>query len=249
MQLPMDATGNTARAARRCISAESGPDNLGSRPASAMPLARVFEQAGTVVRLARHQQLTISWASDDCSYLVHSGTIALETLTSARYILGFWHAGDLLETAQMPALPELALRAVEGSELWRLRQTASKPLFTESADVRAAYQKASATTLKRMMIASTMLARLEGGARVVSFLTSIAMRLGEMTGNRVTLRMPMSRADIADHLGLNPDTVSRIVTSLKDAGLIESHGRHGLIIRDWRGFSARTPLAAALTES
>lgn len=213
---------------------------------SPAPLARAFEQAGTLVRLVRHQQLVIASASDDCSYLVRSGTVALETAVPARHILGFWHDNDLLETAQTPALPQLALRALEVSELWRLRQKACKPLFTELPDIRAAHQKASAAALKRMIIASAMLGRLDGETRVISFLVSMALRLGHVVGNHVTMRMPMSRADIADHLSINPDTLSRIVTGLKDAGLIESHGRHGLTVRDWRGLRARTPLAPAL---
>jgi len=245
----MNGAGDVAEAVFQQPAAAPASSDSSGCPALVAPLARVFEQAGTLVRLARHQQLVIAPASDDCSYLVRSGTVALETTTLARHIIGFWHANDLLETAHMPALPQLALRALEASELWRLRQKASKPLFTELPDVRAAYQKATAAVLERMMVMSIMLARLDGESRVASFLTSMAVRLGEVAGNRATMRMSMSRADIADHLGLNPDTVSRIVTGFKDAGLLESHGRYRLTIRDWRGLRARTPLAAALVDT
>lgn len=246
----MDGASDIGAATSRQRTAVGSADNSvdGDRPTPMVPLAHAFERAGTLVRLARNHQLALAPASDDCSYFVRSGTVALETSTPARHIVGFWHPNDLLETAQIPALPDLAIRAIEASELWRLRQKASKPLFTELADTRAAHQKAFAATLKRMMVANTMLGRLDGEARVVSFLASTAVRLGQVAGNRVTMRIPMSRADIADHLGLNPDTLSRIMTSLKSAGLIESQGRYGLTIRDWRGLRSRTPLAAALVQ-
>jgi hypothetical protein len=246
----MDGARNVAEVNTRQPAASAGIGNgaAGNRLSPLAPLARAFEQAGTLVRLARHQQLAIAPATDDCSYLMRCGTVALETTMHGRHILGFWHDNDLLETAQMPALPQLALRALEASELWRLRQKASKPLFTELPDIRVAHQKASAAALKRMIVVNAMLGRLDGETRVISFLVSTALRLGHVVGNRVTMRMPMSRADIADHLSLNPDTLSRIVTGLKDAGLIESHGRYGLTVRDWRGLRERTPLTASLID-
>jgi CRP-like cAMP-binding protein len=239
----MDGARNVAEASADVVNGAAG-----NRLSPLAPLARAFEQAGTLVRLARHQQLAVAPATDDCSYLIRCGTVALETTMPARHILGFWHDHDLLETAQTPALPQLALRALEASELWRIRQKASKPLFTELPDIRAAHQKASAAALKRMIVANAMLGRLDGETRVISFLVSTALRLGHLVGNRVTMRMPMSRSDIADHLNLNADTLSRIMTGLKDTGLIESHGRHGLTVRDWRDLRARTPLAAALLD-
>lgn len=246
----MDGARNVAEADTQQSATSTGVGNgvAGNRLASLAPLVRAFEQAGTLVRLARNQQLTIAPASDDCSYLVRSGTVVLVTATPARHILGFWHDNDLLEMTQIPALPQLTMHALEVSELWRLRQKASKPLFTELPDIRVAHQKASAAAFKRMIVVNIMLGRLDGETRVISFLVSAALRLGHVAGNRVTMRMPMSRADIADHLGLNPDTLSRIVTALKAIGLIESHGRYGLTIRDWRGLRSRTPLAAALAD-
>jgi CRP/FNR family transcriptional regulator, anaerobic regulatory protein len=247
----MDGAGRTARAETQpaTASTDASIGTEGDRPALSAALADIFEQAGTLIRLAHHQQLALMPPGDDCSYLVRSGTLALETATPARHILGFWHGDDLMQVAQLPALPRLALRALEASELWRLRRRALEPLFSEVPDAPAAYHYASAAAFKRMMVANTMLGRLNGEERVVSFLVSTALRLGRVTGNRVTMRMPMSRADIADHLGLNPDTLSRIVTGLKDAGLIESHGRFGLIICDWRGLQSRTPIAAALADA
>jgi CRP-like cAMP-binding protein len=240
----MEGARNVAEVDARQQGASNGTGD--NRLSPLAPLARAFEQVGTLVRLARHQQLAIAPATDDCCYLIRCGTVALETTMPARHILGFWHDNDLLETAQTPALPQLALRALEASELWRLRRKASKSLFAELPDMRTAHQEASATTLKRMIVVNAMLGRLDGETRLISFLVSTALRLGHVAGNRVTMRLPMSRADIADHLSLNPDTLSRIVTGLKDAGLIETHGRYGLTVRDWRGLRARTPLAAAL---
>lgn len=220
--------------------------DIGDRHAGS--LVRAFEQAGTLVRLARHQQLAVTPTGEALSYLVRSGCVALETAVPARHILDFLAPGDLCEQDCLPALPNLALRAIEASELWRLRQKPSKPLFSELPEIRTAHRKATAAAFARTIIASTMLAMLSGEARVSLFLLSLAARLGRQPANRISFLMPMSRTDIADHLGLNADTLSRIFTSLKEAGLIETQGRHTLTIRNVDGLKALTPIADALLQ-
>jgi DNA-binding transcriptional regulator YhcF (GntR family) len=75
----------------------------------------------------------------------------------------------------------------------------------------------------------------------------MATRHGRFSRNSVELNLPVSRTDMADHLGLNPDTLSRIMTGLRTAGVIETVSRHHLIVRDWQALRARSPLADALT--
>ena len=49
------------------------------------------------------------------------------------------------------------------------------------------------------------------------------------------LLLPMSRADIADFLGLTIHTVSRTFTELAQRGLIKIEGRHSVVITDKTG--------------
>lgn len=67
--------------------------------------------------------------------------------------------------------------------------------------------------------------------RIASFLLGLSERLG--TDH---LRLPMTRADIADHLGLTIETVSRGLTQLERAGLIEAGAdRRAIRLRDKAG--------------
>lgn len=64
--------------------------------------------------------------------------------------------------------------------------------------------------------------------RVAAFLIGMSERLGGEV-----LRLPMTRADIADHLGLTTETVSRSFTLLERAGLIEAGpDRRSIVLRD-----------------
>ena len=57
--------------------------------------------------------------------------------------------------------------------------------------------------------------------KVASFLLIIAKRFGGEDADKVTFTLPMIRADIADYLGLTLETVSRSLTKLKNAGIID----------------------------
>lgn len=73
-----------------------------------------------------------------------------------------------------------------------------------------------------------LLGRKSADERLASFL---AMRCREaMPGMRQRLVLPMTRGDIADHLGLTIETVSRALSLLKAAGIIAIHAATEIVI-------------------
>lgn len=74
-----------------------------------------------------------------------------------------------------------------------------------------------------------LLGRKSAKERIASFLLGLAERL-DAAG---VVDLPMSRADIADHLGLTVESVSRSLTQLERAGIIElpAH-RRTVVLRD-----------------
>jgi CRP/FNR family transcriptional regulator len=191
----------------------------------------------------------LSADASDCTYLMHSGTMAIETVTTRRQIIDFGYAGDLFEVSLLPAFPHLRLVAIEACELWRLRQKPHKPLFTELPDVLRDYQFLHEAMIKRLVFANVMLGSLTGEQRVASFLVSSGLRQGRAASNRCMLRLPMLRADVADYLSLNPDTLSRIMSDFQSCGMLTTQGRHLVHILDWRGLCERTPLSAAMLQA
>lgn len=65
-----------------------------------------------------------------------------------------------------------------------------------------------------------MLARKSAMEKVASFLIVLSQRTGTPIGNYTAYPLPMSRADIADFLGLTVETVSRMLTLLRLQGAI-----------------------------
>ena len=84
-------------------------------------------------------------------------------------------------------------------------------------------------TLERAQDHMLLLGRKSPLEKISAFLLGFAVRL---SGNDA-VELPMSRADIADHLGLTIETVSRSLTKLESNGLIDlpSH-RRIIFLRD-----------------
>ncbi len=79
------------------------------------------------------------------------------------------------------------------------------------------------------------LARLQPPERLADFLLRLCAREAQrgQVGNRVSL--PMGRSDIADHLGLTMETVSRTFTKLRQQGLIALPHLNVVEILDFAG--------------
>jgi CRP-like cAMP-binding protein len=83
-----------------------------------------------------------------------------------------------------------------------------------------------------------VLGRQSAKERVVSFLLRLADRTD--VGQNDRLDLPMSRQDIADHLGLTIETVSRVIGDLKRSGAIVVPNLTQIILKDMAALAALT---------
>src|SRR3954454_21117842 len=73
------------------------------------------------------------------------------------------------------------------------------------------------SAVKEMMM---LLARRTADERIAAFLVGLRLRYERIGQTSVTLELPMGRLDIADHLGLTIETVSRTLTRFDRGGVI-----------------------------
>jgi CRP/FNR family nitrogen fixation transcriptional regulator len=103
----------------------------------------------------------------------------------------------------------------------------------------ARYLLATTTNeLRRVQEHSLTLGRL-ATCRVATFLADLSMRMGQPK----YLKLPMSLLDIADHLGLKMETVSRTIAALEKSGAIVRSSYRTIILRN------RVPLARVAIKS
>ena len=75
-----------------------------------------------------------------------------------------------------------------------------------------------------------ILVRRQANERIALFLHGLSERLRAIGRDPVRIRLPMSRIDIANYLGLALETVSRGFTRLQEEGLIDVHGRQVTVL-------------------
>lgn len=87
--------------------------------------------------------------------------------------------------------------------------------------------------LRRGQELALTLGRRSARERMGCFLLDLESRLGESA----CLDLPMSRQDIADHLGLTIETVSRTLTQMQNAGLVRISGARSVELRQRQALS------------
>jgi CRP/FNR family nitrogen fixation transcriptional regulator len=88
---------------------------------------------------------------------------------------------------------------------------------------------AMAAALERAQDHMLLLGRKCAREKIATFL----LRISERISNKRTIELSMSRTDIADHLGLTIETVSRTLTQLQRENVIEIPcGRRGIVLRN-----------------
>ncbi|MCW2308916.1 Crp/Fnr family transcriptional regulator [Rhodobium gokarnense] len=94
-----------------------------------------------------------------------------------------------------------------------------------------------------------MLGRFDGMERVWQFLVEITRRLGRQGVGGYRVDLPMSREDIADYLGLNSETVSRLFSRIRKTRLVTFISPTEFIVHDLAALERRLPTAGQPTES
>lgn len=153
-------------------------------------------------------------------YEVVSGVLRLTRVleNGKRQVIAFGFPGDIV------GFPNGTRHHTDCEVLWAAEIVTYRRRTFEAGDAdpethqrlfRAALREISA-----MQDHFMMLARKSAIEKVASFLLVLSRRLGESLGTGTTFCLPMSRADIADFLGLTIETVSRAFSLLRKAGTI-----------------------------
>lgn len=81
-----------------------------------------------------------------------------------------------------------------------------------------------ARAISRQIVGRDLRAEHRLGERIVMLFENLAARCGRREGDHVTILIPFSQNDIADHFDVTRQSVQREVTALKRAGLLEKRG-------------------------
>lgn len=168
-------------------------------------------------------------------FRVMSGMVRLYKMLpdGRRQIIGFLQAGDMMGLA-FAAQYLYTAETVTATTIQRIPRLELDALM--DAQPAFARKLLSATTSELMAAQDQMvlLGRKTAAEKVATFLLRLSDRKCGGKGDNHTIDLPMGRSDIADHLGLTTETVSRTLTKLKSSRLIRIlvGGKLDLLDRD-----------------
>lgn len=194
------------------------------KPISEKPVstARITEPIG-VGRVQPNQ--TVIYHQGDtvqCFYRVNSGVVMVYRLLedSQRQIAGFFTEGDYFGLGGGAQYQDTAV-TVSTSNIVRL----TKADLRRSPELQQEVFEMTCGQLDSARDLITTLTKKTASEKIATFLMSLAKRQ-HRNGEEFDIRLPMSRLDIADYLGLSIETVSRRFTALKKQKIISLPDRN-----------------------
>lgn len=185
-------------------------------------LSTLLARAGytTVARrFAPHEHLYFEQDPRSGVYEIVSGTVIQYSLLSdaRRRIGAFARPGDLLAFG-ISGLHDENAEALTDAQVIFISRTVFDTALSESRAFRDAVFKRIEQMMGVARSQSALIGWKSASERVASFLLFLEERFRDPANGIV--RIPMTRRDIADYLGLTIETVSRMVSRLKQAGAI-----------------------------
>lgn len=216
------------------VPAQSGSTALDISPCGACPvrsmsvcaalheeeLNRLNEIVGTV-RMESHETLFSEGDTATSMFNVTSGTVKLYKLMpdGRRQITGFLSAGDFVGLSVNETYA-YSVEAVGPTSLCRFPRKQLERLLEEFPKLQRRLFGLASNELAAAQDQMLLLGRKTAKEKIASFMLSLSDKAARRGQPDNPIRVAMSRADIADYLGLTTETVSRTFTTLKATGVI-----------------------------
>jgi CRP/FNR family nitrogen fixation transcriptional regulator len=168
--------------------------------------------------LAKGEELFAEGEDTEYFYQVVSGTIRSYKLLSdgRRQIDAFHLQGDIFGL-EAGAEHRFSAEAVGDASVIAYRRSRLGALIQEDPAFRDRIMSATLRSLERAQDHMLLLGRKTAQEKLATFLLDMAHRISD---DEEHFELPMQRSDIADHLGLTIETVSRTLTQFARSGLI-----------------------------
>ena len=171
---------------------------------------------------------------------VQAGVMKVSTVTSggSEAIVGLLYPGDFVGRPFAES-DEHDVVALTDVELCVFPRAAFERALTEHRQMEQRLLQRTLAELDRARRWLMRMGRATATARVAGFLDDMQRRLatndcqrGTTGAGSAAFELPLSRGEIADLLGLTIETVSRQMTRLRAAGIIDLPGGRAVVIRD-----------------
>ena len=192
-----------------------------------MFLGRV-DLSGVTMPFGRNAEVFGEGEPAEYVYKVVSGAVRTYKVLSdgRRQIVAFHMPGDVLGL-EPGEEHSCSAEAITDSQVLLVRRATLFKAAERDADIARSLWELTTTELRRSQQHALLLIK-SAQERLAAFLLDMADRLSVKS----EFELPMSRQDIADHLGLTIETVSRTLTQLADSSVIQFLASRRIVLRN-----------------
>lgn len=171
---------------------------------------------------------TIYWEGDEANsvFLVAMGVLRISRclVDGRRGVIGFLFPDEMLGLSARGKHAYTA-EAITDCYVRALSREKVNSLLAETPNLREELITVLCEEISRTQTHLMVLSQRCAEERVANFILEVAAKSGHKLGSRVEIKIPMSRLDVADYLGLTVETVCRAFAKLKKANYIRTIGR------------------------
>jgi CRP-like cAMP-binding protein len=202
-----------------------------SRPGGPDHLAKLFE-SGSRHYWGRHQMLFRAGDPATSLHRITSGVVAVSiTMPDARrQIIVFLFTGDPCGLVQSNGRYAFDYEAITETTTCAVNMSHVRKVTISDPDVARAVKEKMSRTEARLTEQLVAIGQLNAKERVVHFLRRLSQSYAERGMPTQPLLLPMTRLDIADHLGLRLETVSRVLTQLQRRDVIDLQDANTVVL-------------------
>jgi CRP/FNR family transcriptional regulator, anaerobic regulatory protein len=190
---------------------------------------RCFDElVGSQLRLRKRTALFVAGDDFRALYLIRSGSCMTSILDEdgREQVIGHHMPGDVVGLDGIAASRHTCTAmAVEDAEVCAVSFDRLEALAVAISPLQQQVRNAMAREMRRSQAHMLLLGSLRAEERVAVFLLDLAQRHQQRGDSASELDLRMSRAEIGSYLGLQLETVSRLLTRFHLEGLIHVQGR------------------------
>lgn len=198
-----------------------------------------FRSLGGTQRLVAGEPLFHEGDEAGQVYTVTEGGLKLYKLMpdGRRQIMGFAFPGDHVG-ATLDSAHDCTVEALEGTTACRFARVRFEAFAAEHPAMQSALYRSTARDLAAARAQMLLLGRKTAVERLATFILDLVERREQVSGAKPPQAvLTMSRSDIADHLGMTKETVSRALATLKQQRLVRLAALDRVEILDREGLS------------
>ncbi|MNO95736.1 cAMP receptor protein [compost metagenome] len=188
-------------------------------------------------KYSKGQALILEEQPSDTLYIIKQGLVKLLKITSQgkEQILHILSTGDFfgeLNIFNSDELSNFSAYALKNTDICMLTKGDMEQLIQENPDISLKLLKTITKRLAHTENLAQSLATKDPEIRIAYMILELGYKYGKPGNEQIHVKLPLSREEMANYVGVSRETISRKFSKFEDLGIIKIKGTREITIRN-----------------